>query len=141
MRMSTNALTAGGARRLLRSAMIFVDGTNLFRDLKDNKLKLQQGLSTFLPQYVKADVKKLFLYTTPQQYEAARAIHGDRIEHGVRVVEGDDVKKGDGRFEEKCVDALLVSDLIYHAAARNFDYALVVSRDTDFRYAIERVED
>jgi uncharacterized LabA/DUF88 family protein len=36
---------------------------------------------------------------------------------------------------------MLVADLVYHAAVRNIDYAVLVSADTDFVRAIKRVED
>lgn len=36
---------------------------------------------------------------------------------------------------------MLVADLVYHAAVKNYDYALVVSTDTDFVKALHRVED
>jgi uncharacterized LabA/DUF88 family protein len=47
----------------------------------------------------------------------------------------------DGNIKEKGVDALLVADLIYHAAQKNIDYAIVVTHDTDFVQPLKRVED
>jgi uncharacterized LabA/DUF88 family protein len=58
-----------------------------------------------------------------------------------RIVLGNAVPTGDGNWKEKGVDALLVADLIYHAAVRNFDYAILVSSDADFAPALKRVED
>lgn len=46
-----------------------------------------------------------------------------------------------GEPKEKGVDALLVADLIYHAAQKNMDYAQLVAIDLDFVFAIRRVED
>ncbi|MGH8727043.1 MAG: NYN domain-containing protein [Burkholderiales bacterium] len=43
--------------------------------------------------------------------------------------------------EEKGVDALLVADMVYHAAAKNYDYALLISVDADFAHPLRRVED
>jgi len=54
---------------------------------------------------------------------------------------GHGIPTPDGNIKEKAVDALLVTDLVYHAAARNYDYAVLVSTDTDFVHAIRRVED
>ena len=39
------------------------------------------------------------------------------------------------------LQAAIVADVVYHAAVKNYDYALVVSTDTDFVQAIKRVED
>jgi len=44
-------------------------------------------------------------------------------------------------MKEKAVDTSLVADLVYHAAVRNLDHALVVTADQDFSRAISRVED
>ncbi len=54
---------------------------------------------------------------------------------------GEGVPTKDGNIKEKGVDALLVADLIYHAANKNCDYALLVSVDADFVQALRRVED
>jgi uncharacterized LabA/DUF88 family protein len=54
---------------------------------------------------------------------------------------GDSIDIGNGNKREKGVDALLVADLVYHAAMKNFQYAVVISNDTDFVVALKRVED
>ena len=46
-----------------------------------------------------------------------------------------------GTSKEKGVDALLVADLVYHAASHDVDYTVLVTTDTDFVHAIRRVED
>jgi uncharacterized LabA/DUF88 family protein len=76
-----------------------------------------------------------------QHLEKAKAFHGEGFLDGIRVVLGEGVATSDGNVKEKGVDALLVADLIYHAASRNFEYALVVTVDTDFVYALRRAED
>jgi uncharacterized LabA/DUF88 family protein len=57
------------------------------------------------------------------------------------VVLGEVIPTGDGNFREKGVDALLVADLIYHAAVRNYQQAILFSADQDFARALKRVED
>ncbi len=57
------------------------------------------------------------------------------------MVFGEGVPTKDGNLKEKGVDALLVSDLIYHAANKNCDYTLLVTTDTDFVRPLQRVED
>lgn len=68
-------------------------------------------------------------------------MHGDNWTQGLRVVLGEAVPQQDGNVKEKMVDALLVADLVYHAASKNYEYALLVSADTDFLRALTRVED
>jgi uncharacterized LabA/DUF88 family protein len=81
------------------------------------------------------------LYTIEHHLTQAKQFHKDTITEGIRVVLGEGVPLKDGNVREKGVDALLVADLVYHAAVKNYDYALVVSTDTDFVQAIKRVED
>ena len=71
----------------------------------------------------------------------AQEFHGEGFLEGVRIILGDSIPTKDGNFREKGVDALLVADLIYHAASKNCDYAILVTHDTDFVHALKRVED
>ena len=86
-------------------------------------------------------IVRVYLYTSRPHYEKAVALHGDTFVNGVRVVLGDAIPTGGGNFKEKGVDALLVADLVYHAASKNCEYAMVVSADQDFARALQRVED
>lgn len=123
-----------------QKAMVFVDGTNLFCRLRDEKLKVPRLLSV-LEHYVKPrQLVRAYLYTVENHNIKARAIHGEEFLHGIRVVLGHGVENKVGALKEKGVDALLVADMIYHAASRNCEYALVVTTDQDFMYAIRRVE-
>lgn len=125
-----------------QKAMIFIDGTNLFYRLQDFKLRLAKNLADILSEYTnKRQVVRVYLYTIEEHFKKHKAIHGDCISTGIRVVYGEGVPTKDGNFKEKGVDALLVADLVYHAAVKNFDYALVVTTDTDFVQALRRVED
>jgi uncharacterized LabA/DUF88 family protein len=123
-------------------AMIFVDGTNLFCRLKAEKLILKRNLSEILRGLIGGrKLVRTYLYTIKEHLEEAVAVHGQCIKDGIRVVYGEGVPTGDGNVREKGVDALLVADMIYHAAVRNYEFALIVSTDTDFVQAIRRVED
>lgn len=125
-----------------QKAMIFIDGTNLFYRLEGAKLQLTQKLAEILSGYTnKRQVVRVYLYTIEEHFKKHKAIHGDCISEGIRLVYGEGVPTKDGNFKEKGVDALLVADLVYHAAVKNFDYALVVTTDTDFVQALRRVED
>src|SRR5688572_23994359 len=123
-------------------AMVFVDGTNLFRRLEGSRLRLVQGLPTVAGLFIGGrQLHRVYLYTIQQELDRAAPIHGNTITEGVRIRLGTGIPLDDGNVREKGVDALLVADLIYHAAMKNLDYALLVSADTDFSEAIRRVED
>lgn len=84
---------------------------------------------------------RVYFYTSQEKLDEARQIHGADCLSGCRIVLGDSVKLKNGSFREKGVDALLVADLVYHAASKNFQYAVVISNDSDFGVALKRVED
>ncbi|MFA6029617.1 MAG: NYN domain-containing protein [Elusimicrobiota bacterium] len=123
-------------------AMIFVDGTNLFYRLASEKLRLERSIRAIFSEHIsRRTLVRTYLYTVKENLEKAVLIHGEHIRRDVRVVLGDGIPTKDGNIKEKGVDALLVADMVYHAATRNYDFALVVSSDTDFVQAIRRVED
>lgn len=125
-----------------QKAMVFIDGTNLFHRLRDQKLRLNDDLRAILGPYLGGrQVVRTYLYTVQQHLDEACAVHGSHISNGIRIVLGDGIPTSDGNIKEKGVDALLVADLVYHAAVKNYDYALLVSADTDFVHALRRVDD
>jgi uncharacterized LabA/DUF88 family protein len=124
-----------------QKAMVFVDGTNLFYRLAASRLKVSD-LKRIFPSFLeRRQIPRIYLYTVEQHLAKAKTFHGEGFFDGIRVVLGDGIVKADGNVLEKGVDALLVADLIYHAATRNCEYALVVTTDTDFVHALRRVED
>jgi len=129
----------------LQKLMFFIDGTNLFIRLRAAKLKVPSLAKLFQlvadRHFGGREVVRMYLYTIESQKQTAVAWHGPEFLSGVRVVLGDGIPSSGGNVKEKGVDALLVADLIYHAAQKNCDFAVVVSIDTDFRFAIQRVED
>lgn len=125
-----------------QKAMVFIDGTNLFHRLQGAKLRLNRSLPEVVSGYLGGrQIVRIYLYTIAEHLERASSVHGTLLTKGVRVVLGDGIPTGDGNTKEKGVDALLVADLVYHAAVKNYDYALLVSADTDFVHALHRVED
>ncbi len=125
-----------------QKAMVFIDGTNLFYRLEGNKLNLNTNLVQIFNNFINGrQLIRTYLYTIEQHFDKAKNFHGDYISNGVRTVYGEGVPTKDGNIKEKGVDALLVADLVYHAAVKNYDYALLVSTDTDFVQALRRVED
>ena len=125
-----------------QKAMVFIDGTNLIYRLQDAKLRLNKSLPQIVGEYLGGrQIVRIYLYTIQEHLDAAKGAHGDQFTAGVRVVLGEGIRTSDGNIREKGVDALLVADLVYHAAVKNYDYALLVSADTDFVQALSRVED
>jgi uncharacterized LabA/DUF88 family protein len=122
-------------------AMVFVDGTNLFYRLEAFKLRLRDLGAIAREVSGGRQILRIYLYTTAPHYEKARRLHGDGPFQGARVVLGEAVPTGDGNVKEKGVDALLVADLVYHAASKNYDFGILVSVDTDFALPLKRVED
>jgi len=124
-----------------QKAMVFVDGANLFYRLDARKLKLH-NLNSMYHMIVRGrDVVRIYLYTSQPYYEKAVMAYAEKPFKNLRVVLGEAIRTADGNFKEKGVDALLVADLIYHAASKNCEFALLVSVDTDFAHALRRVED
>lgn len=136
---------SGGANlKQLQRSMIFIDGTNLFYRLTGAKLVVPSIRNLFQKFSFITDgceIVRIYLYSIQQHVEAALQRHGAQSLDGIRVVFGDAIPTSGGNLKEKGVDALLVADLVYHAASRNCDYAVLVSSDTDFARAIKRVED
>ena len=136
-------ISSGGPKPIsFQKAMIFIDGTNLFYRLKAYKLTLKTNLPDILSRFLGGrQIVRTYLYTIEEHLNKHKVFHGENITQGIRIVFGDGIPTKDGNIREKGVDALLVADLVYHAAVKNYDYGLVVSNDTDFVHAIRRVED
>lgn len=125
-------------------SMAFIDGTNLFHRLRDAKLALQNGGLQRLANLAVGgrQLVRTYLYTSRPHLEAAKAAHGTDFANGCRILLGDAIPTKDGgNYKEKGVDAMLVADMVYHAAIKNIEYAALVSVDTDFVQALRRVED
>lgn len=129
--------------REFQNAMIFIDGTNLFYRLEAAKLKVPNLKMIFDPSTVveKRQIKRICLYTVEQHFIKAKAVHGESFCDGIKVIYGDGIPIKDKNIKEKGVDVLLTADLVYHATMKNYDYVLLVSSDTDFVFALSRVED
>jgi uncharacterized LabA/DUF88 family protein len=127
--------------RAFEKAMVFVDGTNFLNRLRDGKLCCTSLLKLAQTVIQGRQMARTYFYTTAEKLEKAKEVHSATFLDGCRVVLGDSISTGNGNIKEKGVDALLVADLVYHAAQKNCSYAVVISNDSDFAYAIKRVED
>lgn len=123
------------------TAIVFVDGTNVFYSLMAQRVIVRNLYQICLALVRPRKLHRVYLYSTIEHVERAVAWHGEEFLNGCRIVYGSAIPTGDGNVREKGVDALLVADLVYHAASKNCQYALVASHDTDFCYALKRVED
>ncbi len=121
--------------------MVFVDGTNFLNRLREKNLRCNSLKSLSETAVLGRELARTYFYTTAEKLDKAKEIHGAGFLNGCRIVLGDSIPLGNGKFREKGVDALLVADLVYHAAQKNCVYAVVVSNDSDFAHAIKRVED
>jgi uncharacterized LabA/DUF88 family protein len=122
-------------------AMVFIDGSNLFPDIRESKLKIPSFYKLGAMTVGSRQLTRVYVYTSKEKLEAAKQLHGEDCFSGCRVVLGDSIQLDDGKHREKGVDALLVADLVYHAAMKNFQYAVLISNDSDFAVALKRVED
>ncbi|MEQ8694004.1 MAG: NYN domain-containing protein [Gammaproteobacteria bacterium] len=121
--------------------MVFVDGTNLFNRLIRDKVRITKLFPILELAANRRQLVRAAIYTTEEKFIAAQEIHGSDFADGVRLVYGDSVDTENGQVREKGVDALLVADLVYHAAQKNCNYVSLVSADSDFRFALNRVGD
>ncbi len=124
-------------------SMVFVDGTNLFYRFEELKLTVSSFynlLTSLLGGRHKPSIMRICWYTIEEKYERTLKIHGANCLDKIRVIFGAGVPTSGSEPKEKGVDSLLVADLVYHAAMKNFEYAQLVSIDLDFMYAIRRVE-
>jgi uncharacterized LabA/DUF88 family protein len=134
-------LSAHSNVQLGQRAMVFIDGTNFFHRLDAAKIQLVSLSRLIRHCDPHREIVRVYLYTTQPKYERALEFHGPSLSSEVRIVFGEAIPTGDGNYREKGVDALLVADLIYHAAVRNYQQAILFSADQDFAHALKRVED
>jgi uncharacterized LabA/DUF88 family protein len=121
--------------------VVFVDGTNLFCQLHDLRLRVPQFKRIWEGYVGPRRLVWSFLYTTKEKVEKHQAIHGPEMLQDIHPFYGYEVTRADGRRSEKAVDEHLVADLIYHAARGNLDHAILVAVDGDYSHAVSRVRD
>ena len=122
-------------------AMVFIDGSNVLLNARKHNLLIPNFYQLGARAIGSRQLTRVYFYTTQEKLDAAKEVHGENSLSGCRIVLGDSVKLKDDSFREKGVDALLVADLVYHAATKNFQYGVVISNDSDFGVALKRVED
>lgn len=140
--------SAENIREALTRIMFFIDGTNFYYRFKDAGLQITEELPLLLKQYYgREKLVRTYFYTSDPYIQKMKNQHNDNIFNNVRVVKGLSIPSGKGNDSgevsrrEKAVDALMVADLVYHAAQKNYDLAIIISADQDFVYSIKRVDD
>jgi uncharacterized LabA/DUF88 family protein len=124
----------------LDKTIVFIDGTNLFCKLNDSQL-IPLDLQRMVNESCRGRrLLHAYLYTTEEKYIARKKDWGDTAFASFKPIFGDSISTN-GEPREKGVDALLVADLVYHAAMKNCQHIVVFSNDSDFRFAIKRAED
>jgi uncharacterized LabA/DUF88 family protein len=123
-----------------QTAYVFIDGSNLFHKLREANIQLLNLYAVIRQAVHPRELVRAYLYTIEERLQKALVTHGPDFCKDIRVVHGISIQTPKG-VREKAVDAMLVADLVYHAAQKNCDYALVVAYDQDYIRALRRVED
>ena len=132
----------------MKRVAVFIDGTNTRCRLEECKwpedidiLHLAQALAG--PRNL---VGTYYYTSTPNREHLGETKYASRRRY-LALVEnsGVTVKKGymvkwDGRWQEKLVDVLVASDMIYFAAKDIYDVAILVTADNDLIPAIQRTK-
>lgn len=122
-------------------AYAFIDGSNLFFKLREAGIRLTNLYEVIRQAVYPRELVRAYLYTIEDRFKKAQQEHGQDFYKNIRVEFGITVLSHKKGVKEKAVDAMLVADLIYHAAQKNCDYALILAYDQDYIRAIKRVED
>ena len=130
---------------------VYIDGSNLYHLLRDRVGRTDLDFLAFARKLAGARQLQLIYYYTapidqsrqPGLYRGQQQFlrHLQRISQlelrlGRLVYPG-----GNNPPHEKGVDVKLATDIVLHGVRRNFDTAVLVSADTDFRDALEIVRD
>ncbi|EKV02337.1 hypothetical protein Lepto7375DRAFT_4561 [Leptolyngbya sp. PCC 7375] len=126
----------------IQKAMVFIDGTNFRYCLNGSEIKIIKPVHWFGEIFLEGrQLVRTFFYTCEPHLASLESEHGEDILQTSKVVLGYAIPIGGGNYSEKGVDVHLVSDMVYHAAMKNYDYALIVTSDQEFVPVIERVQD
>lgn len=141
----------------MERAMIFIDGSNLYRNLKSAELPTKLNFQKFVEKLATGcTLIKTFYYNSPvpqeampEEYKKQRSFFSKissiprfelikgRLEKRKVTVDG---KEGI-TYAEKGVDVNLAVDLIRFAILNKYDVAILVSEDGDFVPAVKVVQE
>ncbi len=135
----------------MERACVFIDGSNFYFALKRNNRATrvdyhQLSLALAGPD---RELVRTFYYNVaydknafPEKAKSQMSFLDslDRTPY-LELRLGRLVPTADGSVQERGVDVLLASDLVYYAARKIFDTAIVVTEDGDFSPVLDRVKD
>lgn len=98
-------------------AMVFIDETNFLGRMHDARLAVRSLWEIAQNVCSGFQLMRAYVCTIESRADKAKKRHGDKVFDRCRLVFGPEVATGNGKTREKGVDALLVADLIYHAAS------------------------
>jgi len=127
---------------------IFIDGSNLYHALKNNFRRSDLYYSGFMSKLCNArPLFRAYYYNILQDPNKWPEAHKEQQEflevlHKTPYLELrlGTTKVAGGVPIEKGIDVMLATDLLYFAWNNSYDTAIVVSGDSDFRYAIQAVK-
>ena len=109
-----------------QKAMVFIDGTNLFHRLEAVKLSLTSPLPQMVSRFLGGrQVVRIYLYTLHSISSLLKVSTAAFLRTVYELCSGMVFLSRMAISKKKGVDALLVADLVYDAAVKNCDYALV----------------
>lgn len=137
----------------MKPAYLFVDGSNLFFDwlsVSHASMDIRKFIDLVRKKFPEYDIRRIYFYCTalPDNTKQERFLHSIGCIPYVQVVEGGVKTKGISIGEESTTvatdqgsDVNLAVDMVYHALKDHYDTAILVSRDSDFIGAVQRVKD
>jgi uncharacterized LabA/DUF88 family protein len=135
--------------------VIYIDGNNFYKYLKDEKIKLPKGVKFCFNQFINFLVRERECMS--KRYYVGIARNLNNTEKSKRIVEGQQkflsgiekegfvIKRGKvmydkGRIREKGTDVKIAIDMIIGAIENKYDTAILVSSDTDLIPAIRYIK-
>ncbi len=129
-------------------ASIFFDGSNLYHGGKRAGLRVDvQKLAKKLLDGRELIRNYYYAATVPQEMNPEVHENQARFLASFDYADYFEVKLGrieprpKGRWEEKGVDAQLATDMVFFAARDQYDVAILVSGDGDFKHTVQAVKD
>lgn len=137
----------------MKPAYLFIDGSNLYFDwlsVSHQSMDIRKFIDLVRRKFPEYDIRRTYFYCTalPDNAGQERFLHSIGCIPYVQVVEGGVKSKGISIGEETATvatdqgsDVNLAVDMVYHALKGHYDTAILVSRDSDFMGAVQRVKD
>lgn len=142
-----------GAKRVDdERVMIFIDGNNLYHDLKEHYNRTDIDFTKFCKKLAGSrSLIRTYYYNAivDREHEPERYARQQRFIESLRALPYFELRFGRlvyfdwprQRPIEKGVDVKLSTDMLVHAFRNSYDTAILVSGDTDYAAALQAVKD